>query len=218
MMPSAGDRHLLMPTDEPILIELTSTRIERLRPARSRWTSLALAGFAGLTCLGLSATAVLPRLIDRAADRGGTPSAVVPSGSATTGATPPTLRPVADDPIGHEGPVTTVARLVGRSAVVRVTGVACVTVRELVVTLDLGGRRADQEVVTLDSDAAIPARPGATCVGVVHWAIDMPLPDRAMPALGDDRAIVEVRWGPSPAGPAGSDSVVVPLGDGRASG
>jgi len=217
-MPSAGDHQLLMPSDQPILIELTSTRIERLRPARSRWPSLVLAGFTGLTCLGLTATTVLPRLTDRAADRGDTGSTVAPSGSTTTRGSPPALLVDTERPIGQEGPVTTVARVVGRSAAVRVTGVACVTVGEILVTLQLGGRRAAQEVVALGSDAAIPGRPGAACVGVVHWAVDVPLPVGAMPGHGDDRAIVEVSWGPSPAGPAGSDSVVVPLGDGRASG
>jgi hypothetical protein len=221
MMPSGGDHQLRSPSAEATLVELTSTQIEHVRPARSRWTALFIAVFTGLTCLGLTATSVLPRIIDRAADRGDPPSVIAQPASTTTGAKSPTPLAFARLSIGLEGPVVAIARVVADqegAAVVRVTGLAAVSVGRIVVTLHLGGRPAGHEVVALDPDAAIPGTIGAAQVGVVHWAIDVPVPDRATPEHGDDRAIMEVSWGSSAAGPAGSDFVVVSLGDGRASG
>jgi len=86
------------------------------------------------------------------------------------------------------------------------------------VTLRLAGRSIARRDAALDAGAAIPATIGTAQVGVVAWAVDLPLSTRAMSDRGDGRAIVEISWGRSSLGPAGSAVIVVTVGDGRSSG
>jgi hypothetical protein len=219
-MMSRGDEHPVeLPGGEAILIDLGSFDTQPVRPGRSRWTALFLAVFTGLTCLGLTATAVVPRLIDRAADRG-EPSRPGPAVSAPKGAPAPAVPVVGQPSIGMTSLVVATAHLqTGRSGrVVRVTGAAAALVGKIDVTLRLAGRSIARRDAALDAGAAIPATIGTAQVGVVAWAVDLPLSTRAMSDRGDGRAIVEISWGRSSLGPAGSAVIVVTVGDGRNSG
>lgn len=217
-MPSGGQRLLESPADEAILIDLTPPETEHVHPARSRWTALFIAVFTGLTCLGLTASTVVPRLIDRAADRGDQPSRVVQTVSTTTGSTP-AIPPNGRSSIVEAKPVVATARVAtshGAPVVIRVTGAAAAAVGTVEVTLRLRGRAVATEIDVLDTNATFPGTIGAVQVGIVSWTVDLLVPGDATPGGGDDRAIVEISWGSSGAAPAGSDVLVVSLGDGRA--
>jgi hypothetical protein len=205
---------------EAILIDLGSFDTQPVRPDRSRWTALLLAMFTGLTCLGLTATAVVPRLIDRAADRGEPSRPPGPAVSAPSGDPAPAVSVIGQASIGMTGPVVATAHLqTGRDGrVVRVTGAAAALVGKIDVTLRLAGRSVARRGAELDAGAAIPATIGTAQVGIVSWKVDLPLSDPAMSDRGDGRALVEISWGPSSLGPAGSAVIVVTVGDGRSSG
>ena len=205
---------------EAILIDLWSFDTQPVRPDRSRWTALLLAVFTGLTCLGLTATAVVPRLIDRAADRGDPSRPPGPAVSAASGAPAPAVPVIGQPSIGMAGPVVATAHLqTGRDGrVVRVTGAAAAPVGKIDVTLRLAGRSVARRGAALAAGAAIPAMIGTAQVGIVSWTVDLPLFERAISDRGDGRAIVEISWGPSSFGPGGSAVIVVTVGDGRSSG
>jgi hypothetical protein len=220
MMPSGGDHRLRRPSDEATLVELTSTGIEHVRPTRSRWTALFIALFTALTCAGLTATTIAPRLIDRAADRGDPPTSMASAGPTTTSATPGPIA-ILRLSVTEAGPVVATARLAAGHAetvTVRVVGMAATPVGTITVSLRLGGRIVASDVVAIDPDLAVPGTIGTTTVGIVHWTVDLSAPDGAASDRGDGRAIAEISWGSSSAAPVGSQTIVVSLGDGRASG
>ena len=220
-LPSGATHALESLGDEAILIDLTPPETEHVHPARSRWTALMIAAFTGLTCLGLTATAFAPRLLDRAADRGDPPSRAAPAVSTRPGE-PLAQAPAADrTSIAEAKPVVAIARVAsahGASVLVRVTGAAVVSLATIDVALLVGGRVVARETVALDAGATFPGTIGVSRVGMATWTVDLPVPAGATSDGGDERAIVEIGWGPSPAGAAGSDVLVVDFGDGRALG
>src|SRR5436190_15093070 len=79
------------PADGLELIELAGAEIGRVKAAPRRWTSMGLAVFAAVTCVGLAAPAVLPGRAPAAAeapDGAAQRSAAVPAVTAP-GSTPP---------------------------------------------------------------------------------------------------------------------------------
>ena len=123
---------------ETILIELEVGRVERVDRPSSPWTALVIALFTALTCLGLGASAVLPRPIELAPsplpERAGQPGTPLPTTPSRSGASADRRQPPRAIPVEASARIVTVA---DGSRVVRIAGQAAVTIRSLDVTLDL---------------------------------------------------------------------------------
>ncbi len=195
-----------------ILIDLTPPEAERVHPKRARWTAVLIALFTALTCGGLASQTIVPRLIDRAADRD---SGTVPAPAAVVAPIPASLPKrvtIAPSPV-----IVARAELrVGHETRVRIAGTALVTVRTIEVTVTLAGRSVGHAVVGVDPDASTVNEGSA--VGRAAWQVDVPLPAGTGSISRDGIAVANVRWVASPAGPGGSTDSVIRLGDGRGRG
>lgn len=203
-------------TGVAILFELDVARIARLDRPPSRWTARVIALFTALTCLGLGAMVVQPwsiglSLSQQAAGPGqpGAPWGPTPSGTAAAidRPLPPRLNPVLA--------TVRVATVEVGARIVQVAGQAAVTVPVLDVTLAVAGRIVGEATVAVPSEATLIAPWGTSGVGAAPWSVDLALPPFGQAEMRDGVATVEVRWPASPAGPAGSQVMVVGLGDGR---
>ncbi len=199
--------------DEAILVELLRTEPERVRPRQSRWAALAIALFTAMTCAGLASQTIVPRPIDRAADRG---AAAVSSVAPVAHGSPP----IATHASAPAAPAPTAAVRVTRAELLRdgqarvhLAGSATVTVRSLEVTVSVGARIVGSAQVTVDPDATIVD--GTAAVGRALWLVDVPLRPTAGGVASDAVAVAEVRWPASPAGPSGSVTSLIPIADGR---
>lgn len=195
--------------DEAIVLELTRTDPERVHPRGSRWTALAIAVFTAMTCAGLASQTVVPRLIDRAADRGETAATSV-APVAPPSAVPAFLAAPAPAPA-----VTVTRAEIARGAPFRVhlAGTATVTVPSLAVTLTVGGRAVGTARVIVAADATIADDTAA--VGRALWLVDVPVSSTVAGESHDAVAVAEIRWPSSSAGPPGSVTSFISIGDGR---
>jgi hypothetical protein len=192
------------PAAAPVLIDFPEAAPVRAR--RSWWGAFLVACFTGLTCLGLAASALSPRLLDRARDRGETTS-----GSSTSPSSPVVARP-SDRP-----PVAGLARILTRdsddSATIRilVSGVTDVGTRRLAVRARIAGDEVADGTVVLDATGTSGAGPDAVD-GAVPWSTVLEVPSRGLP--DDGVATVTIAWAATDGTPA-SATFVVALADGR---
>jgi hypothetical protein len=189
--------------DEAILIELTRTEPERVRPRSSQWTALAIALFTALTSAGLASQTIVPRLIDRAADRGEAAVSSVASAPARSAAAAPPAAVI----------VTRVEIVPDGQPRVHLAGTATVTLPSVEATVTIGGHTVGRALVSVDSDATIVD--GSAPVGRALWLLDVPIPSSAGGESHDAVAVAEIRWPASSAGPSGSVTSLIAIADGR---
>ena len=211
-MPTGDGRDGAELRDGAILIDLTPPEAERVQPKRARWTAVLIALFTALTCGGLASQTIVPRLIDRAADRD---SGAVPPPSAVGAPRPPAVPEHVTAALSPVIVARAELRVAGEPRV-RIAGTALVTVRTIEVTVTVAGRSVGRAVVGVDPDASTVNEESA--VGRAAWQVDVPLPAGTGSISGDGVATANVRWVASPAGPGGSTDWVIRLGDGRGRG
>ena len=195
-----------------VLIELSGS-IEPVRPNRSRWTTLAIAAFAGLTCLGLAGTTLFPRVTDRASERrdvttaSATDADTVDGPAGTVPAEGRGDRPGGSAALVAPSPVVATWRLVGGrdDRQLFVSGAASRQVERIAVDVAIGGRSvASADVVPLAEDRGRD--------DVIPWSVVIDMPRTT--GRGDAVATVAVSWVGRVA-TSGSLAAAVVLGDGR---
>jgi hypothetical protein len=205
----------LAPDNAAVLVELAGS-IESVRPNRSRWTTLTIAAFAGLTCLGLASTSFFPRVTDRASERRDATTASAKALSPLGGprpATPahasPAARPAspASPALPPVDPVVATWRVMDDHGDQRlfVSGAATPIVHEITVTVAGRGRPiATAEVPVIDD--------GGGRDDLIPWSTVVDLPTLAKEP--DGVATVTISW----VGARTTDGSLVSLlvlGDGR---
>ena len=192
------------------LIDLGPPDVVRVHSRRTRVTTVAIAAFTGLTCLGLASAVVAPGTLDRRFDPRADIAIASPQASVGRGLN---VAPEAND----TPPVVVTsasASSSGRAApVIHVSGAAFASVEEVEVRLLISGRALGRAVTHVDT-----SRPGVVgsegAAGIGLWTVDLAIPRGVAAERLDGMAVVEVRWMGSSGG-GGPVAVVVALGDGR---
>ncbi len=207
-MAQMTDDHETQPLGDDIeWIDLTP-EIERVRPRRSRWTAMLLAGFAAVTGLGLAATNVVPHLTDRASERRDVPAQVEQAPVAGSPGPDPAVAVT-----GSAAPATPATPVAATSRVERGDGMARVFVggasvaagTRITVSLAVGGH-------TVATENPTPAVTGTGTDVLAPWSADLEVPLGDWPR--DAVATLTVAWVDA-AGQGGSVSNAIVLGDGR---
>jgi hypothetical protein len=195
-----------------VLVELAGS-VEAVRPNRSRWTTVTIAVFAGMTCLGLASTTFFPRVTDRGSERRDVTTASAVAASAIDGAAntaagdPGAAAPQAPSASSSADPVVATWRLVDDHGGARlfVSGAAAPIVHDITVAVAVRGRPiATAEVPVIDD--------GRGRDDMVPWSTVVDLPTLA--AQPDDVATVTISWVGARTTDGSLASVLV-LGDGR---
>jgi hypothetical protein len=211
--PAVGMPDGLDPDVGAVLVELNGS-VEVVRSNRSRATMFAIAGFTGLTCLGLAGTTLFPRLTDRASERRDVAAARASYGVQAAGAAPVAVsaEPPGDAPASAawsaaSSPVVATWRLLGDIGhrQLFVSGAASPQVERIAVQVAVGGR-------TVASADVLPVAADRGRDDVVPWSVVLDLPNGRDGR--DAVATVAVSWTGRVA-IAGTLAAAVVLGDGR---